>query len=93
MSDVAVNLQALIEFHSHLKSFNKELAGEFGRMRSHWRSLDDVWHDQKHDQFGEALDDIAQGIERYLETTEKHEAYLAKLIEGIIRAIELRLPA
>jgi len=83
MSKVASDLESLIAFRSHLQQFNRTLAEEFSSMRSHWRSLGDVWTDAKYHEFGQALDEVSRGIERYLAMTEGHEAHLLRLIETL----------
>ncbi len=83
MSKVASDLESLIAFRSHLLQFNRTLAEEFSSMRSHWQSLGDVWTDAKYHEFGQALGEVARGIDRYLAATEGHEAHLLRLIETL----------
>lgn len=83
MSKVASDLESLIAFREHLLRFNRTLAEEFSSMRGHWQELGDVWTDAKYHEFGSALNDVAQGINRYLATTEGQEAYLLRQIEAL----------
>jgi hypothetical protein len=76
-------IDALAEFRAHLIRFNVELAESFATMRGHWRELGGVWRDDMYERFGEALDEVTPGVDRYLAATEEHEAYLAGLIERL----------
>lgn len=80
--DVA-DIDALAEFRAHLIEFNQELAENFARMRGHWRELGNVWRDDMYIRFGEALDEVTPGVDRYLAVTDGHEAHLAELIEAL----------
>lgn len=92
MSDrVQVDLDGLIDFRSHLMAFNQILADEYSRMKSHWQSMAELWDDAKYYEFGEALDDIAKGIERYLDITPSHETHLFNLIERLRAVLDTRL--
>lgn len=82
MADINIrNLDALREFYTHLGAFNQELKESFSNMRAHTQSVRDEWNDSKYQTFERAFDDAAQGVERYLATSEEHEHYLATLIE------------
>jgi hypothetical protein len=83
MSNVHADLESLIEFRNHLMRFDHTLAEEFSSMRSHWRSLGDVWTDAKYHELGQALDEVSKGIDRYLAITPDHESYLLRLIERL----------
>lgn len=92
MSDrVQVDLDALIDFRSHLLAFNNTLADEYSRIKNHWHSMHDVWNDAKYDEFGEALEDIARGIERYLDITPSHETHLYNLIERLRAVLDTHI--
>lgn len=91
MSKVASDLESLIAFRSHLMQFNRTLAEEFSSMRSHWQSLGDVWTDAKYHEFGQALEEVARGIDRYLAVTEGHETHLLRLIETLRSYLETRM--
>ncbi len=90
MSRVDTDLESLISFREHLVRFNGTMDEEFHSMRSHWKALGDVWHDQKYEQFGAALDEAARGVDRYLAMTEDLDAYLLRLIEALRAYIEVR---
>lgn len=77
------DVQAMIDFRLHLMKFNRDLADQFASMRTHYQSLGDVWTDRKYDEFGHALAEADQGIERYLAKTEDHEMHLMQLIERL----------
>jgi len=83
------DIEALADFRAHLIQFNKELAESFATMRGHWRELGDVWRDDMYRRFGDALEEVTPGIDRYLVATEGHEAYLASLIERLRAVREL----
>ena len=85
---VSADLEAMIEFRSHLIRFNQLLAEEFSSIHAHWQSLGDVWDDDKYRQFGHALDEVQPGIQRYLAATDDHEAHLLRLIENLRRFLE-----
>jgi hypothetical protein len=87
---VAADLESMIAFREHLIRFNRTLAEEFASMEAHWRSLGDVWTDTKYHEFGEALQEAAQGVNRYLSATEGHEAHLLGLIERLREYLEYR---
>jgi hypothetical protein len=87
---VDADLQAMIDFREHLIRFNRTLAEEFASMEAHWRGLGDVWTDTKYHEFGEALQEAAQGVRRYLSTIEGHEAHLLGLIERLREYLEYR---
>ncbi len=91
MSKVASDLEALIAFRAHLIRFNHTLGEEFSGMRSRWQSLGDVWTDAKYHEFGQALDEVARGIDRYLAATEGHEAHLLRLIETLRAYLETHM--
>jgi hypothetical protein len=88
---VASDLEGLIAFREHLLHFNRTLAEEFSSIRSHWRSLGEAWNDEKYQEFGSALDDVSNGISRYLAATEGHEAHLLRLIEALRNFLDQRL--
>ncbi len=90
MSKVASDLESLIAFREHLIRFNRLLGEEFASMHNHWRTLGEVWQDEKYHQFGAALDEVTRGIDRYLAATEGHEAHLLKLIETLRAYLETR---
>jgi len=77
------DLAALEEFRVRLIEFNKDLGESFAAIRGHWRNLGDVWRDDMYRKFGEALDDVMPGVERYLASTDGHEAHLAALIDRL----------
>lgn len=82
-TQVQSDLESLIAFREHLIRFNRTLADEFSSMRSHWQALGEVWRDIKYQEFGQALEEAAQGVNRYLAATEGHEAHLLGLIERL----------
>jgi hypothetical protein len=90
MSEVNVgDIEALVAFRSHLIQFNRELAESLARMRGHWRELGSVWRDDMYRRFGDALEEVTPGVDRYLAATDGHEAYLAALIERLRAVREL----
>jgi len=90
MSKVQSDLESLTKFRAHLIRFNRTLAEEFASMQAHWRSLGEVWTDIKYHEFGEALQEAAQGVNRYLAATEGHEAHLLGLMERLREYLEYR---
>ena len=91
MSDrVDADLERMIAFRTHLIRFNRTLAEEFASMQAHWRDLGEVWTDVKYHEFGQALEEAAQGVNRYLAATEGHEAHLLGLIERLRQYLEYR---
>lgn len=84
------DLEAMIAFREHLIRFNRTLAEEFASMQAHWRDLGDKWKDAKYYEFGQALEEAAQGVNRYLTATEDHEAHLLGLIERLREFLEYR---
>lgn len=84
------DLESMIAFREHLLRFNRLLAEEFASMTAHWRSLGDVWTDAKYHEFGQALEEAAQGVNRYLTATEGHEAHLQGLIARLREYLEYR---
>lgn len=91
MSRVDNDLEALTAFREHLIRFNRTLAEEFASMQAHWRGLGGVWTDAKYREFGEALEEAARGVNRYLATTEGHEHHLQSLIHILREYLERRL--
>jgi len=89
-SRVQSDLESLIAFREHLIRFNRTLAEELASMQAHWRGLGEVWTDIKYHEFGEALQEAAQGVHRYLAATEGHEAHLLGLIERLREYLEYR---
>lgn len=87
---VDADMEAMIAFREHLIRFNRTLAEEFASMQAHWRSLGDVWTDVKYHEFGQALEEAAHGVNRYLAATEGHEAHLQGLIERLREYLEYR---
>lgn len=83
MRNSQMDLESLTEFRSHLMRFNRTLADEVSSMRSHWRSLGDVWTDAKYQEFGQALEEAGKGIDRYLSVAPEHEKHLYKLMRII----------
>jgi hypothetical protein len=90
MSKVASDLDSLIVFREHLLRFNHTLAEEFASMHSHWQGLGDVWTDAKYQEFGQTLEEVEQGINRYLAATEGHEIYLLRQIETLRAYLDTR---
>lgn len=82
------DVQAMIDFRQHLMAFNRDLAEQFASMRTHYQALGDVWTDRKYEEFGQALAEADQGIERYLTATEDQEAHLLRLIERLHAFLE-----
>jgi len=92
MSDkVTVDLDALIEFRSHLVSFNGTLHEEYSRMKNHWLAMNEVWSDAKYYEFGDALEEVAKGIERYLYVAPSHETHLLNLIERLRAVLDTHI--
>ena len=90
MAEVNISdIEALAEFRSHLAEFNKSLAENFATMRTHWRELGEIWRDDMYRRFGEALEEVTPGVEKYLAATEAHEAYLLALVERLRAVREL----
>lgn len=90
MGEVNVReIEALADFRAHLIRFNAELTESFATIRGHWRELGDVWRDDMYRRFGDALEEVTPGVDRYLAATEGHEAYLAALIERLRAVREL----
>ncbi len=87
---VDADLEDMIAFREHLIRFNRLLAEEFASMQAHWRNLGDVWTDVKYYEFGQALEEAARGVNRYLSATEGHEAHLLGLIERLRDYLEYR---
>ncbi len=85
------SLDDLIRFRDHLRSFNNKLGDDFGSIRSHWGDLGESWQDDRYTQFGQALGEITQGIERYLHSSDEYEQYLLTLIERLRVVLETRL--
>jgi hypothetical protein len=82
MTQISIDdIDALAAFRAHLVRFNRELTENFAAMRAHWRQIGDIWHDDMYQKFGDALQEVTPGIERYLASTEGHEAHLAGRIE------------
>jgi hypothetical protein len=52
-------------------------------MRTHWEELGEIWRDDMYRRFGEALEEVTPGVEKYLAATEGHETYLVALVERL----------
>ncbi len=92
MSDnVSTNLQALIDFRNDLTAFNRELADRFAYIHARWRATGDAWQDGKYEEFGQTLEEVNEGIRRYLAATDDHEAHLLRLIETLRAFLDTRL--
>lgn len=87
---VDADLESMIAFREHLIRFNRLLAEEFASMTAHWQALGDVWTDVKYRELGQALEEAARGVNRYLAATEGHEAHLLGLIERLREFLEYR---
>ncbi|MDW8071844.1 MAG: hypothetical protein RMK79_10280, partial [Anaerolineae bacterium] len=87
---VDADLEAMIAFREHLIRFNRTLAEEFASMQAHWRGLGDVWTDVKYHEFGQALEEAARDVNRYLAVTGDHEVHLQGLIERLREFLEYR---
>lgn len=83
MAEVINEIESLVAFRTHLIQFNKDLAESFATIRGHWRELGNVWRDDMYRKFGEALEEVTPGVDRYLAATDGHEAHLAALIERL----------
>jgi hypothetical protein len=83
------DIEALDAFRSRLIQFNRELGESFAAMRGRWRDLGDIWRDDMYRRFGDALEEVTPGIDRYLAATDGHEAYLRSLIERLRAVREL----
>ena len=89
MAGVVNDIEALAEFRAHLKQFNHDLAENFATIRGHWRELGEVWRDDMYGRFGEALEEVTPGVDKYLEATQGHETYLIALVERLRAVREL----
>lgn len=90
MAEINISdIEALADFRSHLTEFNKTLAESFATMRAHWRDLGDIWRDDMYRRFGEALEEVTPGVEKYLDATNGHETYLLALVERLRAVREL----
>lgn len=83
MTTVRNDLDSLASFRSHLLDFNRTLDEQFRSMFSHWQAMGEVWSDETYRQFGDALEEVASGVRRYLQMTEPHDAYLVGRIEAL----------
>lgn len=88
---ITVSLDHLIDFRDHLVRFNEELQDGYKYMRGHVLAIQDDWDDPQYERFQEAFEEVAQGIERYLEVSDEHEDYLSRLIERIGDVLETRI--
>lgn len=90
MAEINISdIDALADFRSHLTEFNKSLAESFATMRTHWRDLGEIWRDDMYRRFGEALEEVTPGVEKYLDATNGHETYLLALVERLRAVREL----
>jgi hypothetical protein len=90
VSEVNVSdIESLAAFRSHLIEFNRDLAESFSLIRAHWRELEEIWRDDMYRRFGDALEEVTPGIEKYLEATQGHETYLISLVERLRAVREL----
>lgn len=90
MTEVNISdIEALADFRSHLSEFNKNLTESFTTMRTHWRDLGEIWRDDMYRRFGDALEEVTPGVEKYLASTEGHETYLLALLERLRAVREL----
>ena len=87
---VTTDLQALIDFRSHLVDFHQKMTDEFSSVRSHWATLGEVWRDDKYRELGEALEEAGKGIEHYLARREDYEGHLAQLIQALTDFLNTR---
>ncbi len=83
MGNVQTDLEAMIDFRARLMRFNAGLDADYHGMVASWQSLGDVWRDAKYAEFGDALNEVGRGIERYLAATASHQQHLLRLIEAI----------
>lgn len=84
MGDVSVkDLEGLIAFRQRLVRFNKVLEDEFRRMEHGWREAQQIWLDDKCEEFGQELAELWPGIQRYLDRTQGHEQHLRRMIEHL----------
>jgi len=90
MSTAQTDLQAMIDFRQRLMRFNATLDTEYRAMVGSWRTLGDVWRDEKYREFGGALDEVGRGIDRYLAATSSHEQHLQRLIASIDEYLRIR---
>ncbi len=90
MGGAQTDLQAMVDFRGHLMQFNKTLDDEYRSMVGAWKSLGDVWKDEKYREFGDALEEVGRGIDRYLASTQDHERHLLRLIEAIDQYLQAR---
>ena len=91
MSKVSSDLESLVHFREHLRTFNQTLQNDFSGMRTHWQQLGDTWSDAKYMEYGEHLETISKGIDRYLAVTEEHESHLLRLIQTLEAYLETSL--
>lgn len=90
MTEINISdIEALAAFRSHLMEFNRDLAESLSLMRAHWQELGEIWRDDMYSRFGEALEEVTPGIDKYLTATEGHQAYLIALVERLRAVREL----
>jgi hypothetical protein len=90
MSYVHTDLQAMIDFRSRLMRFNHNLEADYRSMVGAWKQLGEAWDDDKYREFGQALEEVGRGIDRYLAATADHEQHLLRLIERIDAFLQVR---
>ena len=91
MTEVNISdIEALADFQITPDSSSTGIWRRASRlMRTHWRELGEIWRDDMYRRFGEALEEVTPGVEKYLAATEGHEAYLLALVERLRAVREL----
>ncbi len=91
MAEIEVKIEDLRDFRFRLIRFNQTLTEEFHAMLYAWDNVRETWTDPMAERYGKALDEASAGIEQYLRGTDKHEAYLERLIERFQAAVDERM--
>lgn len=82
------SVQAVVDFRNHLRRFNDTLEHEFRGMVAAWRDVGESWRDDQYTRFGNDLEEVGRGIDRYLAATDDHESHLLGLIERLRAYLE-----
>ena len=78
MAKAHVDPVELRRFARELNRFNGELETLVGRLHSRMQGLEKTWQDQEQRQFSEEFERTIKTLGRFLDSSERHVAFLTK---------------
>ncbi len=90
MAQAIVDPGELRRFALNLKRFHADLQGSMSALHGQLVGLGDTWRDQEHVRFTSQFEETLQVVNRFLESTQEHAAFLLRKAERVEEYLQQR---